>query len=242
MELVLALFACAPSAGEPAVAAPVAPNAAPVAPAPVPLEPAPAPAPVATFRADVRPLTEAESAAMIGVSWHEGCPVPLADLRHIEVVVHHPDGTAGVGVLVAHADAAAALTAAFRDLWDAGYPIAHMEPIEAFHGSDHDSMVANNTSAFNCRTVAGSTKLSQHAYGRAVDVNPLWNPWVRPGEGGPDRVDPPEGAPWADRSRTDPGVIHAGDATVAAFRAAGWGWGGTWAKTRDYQHFSQNGE
>jgi hypothetical protein len=97
-------------------------------------------------------------------------------------------------------------------------------------------MRANNTSGYNCRTVAGSSKLSQHALGRAIDINPLVNPYVKGGT-----VDPPEGAPWADRSRNDPGMIKAGDAVVRAFARQGWGWGGAWSSGQDYQHFSASG-
>ncbi len=228
----------------PATAPPVAtPWPLPPTPAPVPVVaptvPKPAPSP-ASFAAVARPLTPTEQSAMVGVSWHEGCPVPLDGLRRLNVTFHRPDGTAATGALVVRAEAVDALSTALRGLWDAGYPIERMEPIERFHGDDDASMAANNTSAFNCRTIAHSAKLSQHAYGLAVDVNPLWNPWVRGGEGAT-RVAPPTGAPWADRSRTDPGVLHGGDAAVSAFSAVGWRWGGAWQSTKDYQHFSRSG-
>src|SRR3546814_13809066 len=93
-------------------------------------------------------------------------------------------------------------------------------------------MRANNTSAFNCRYVAGTTKWSEHSYGRAFDINPLHNPYVRNGS-----VDPPEGATWADRSRRDPGMIHPDDAVVRAFAAQGWAWGGYWSSGQAYPHF-----
>jgi hypothetical protein len=118
-----------------------------------------------------------------------------------------------------------------------------MEPIEAYGGSDEASMAANNTSAFNCRTVSDTARLSRHAYGTAIDVNPLWNPWVKPHPDHPDglKVDPPSGRPWADRTRTDPGLFHAGSPAVRAFTDAGWIWGGTWQSAKDYQHFSADG-
>jgi poly-gamma-glutamate synthesis protein (capsule biosynthesis protein) len=100
-------------------------------------------------------------------------------------------------------------------------------------------MEADNTSAFNCRFVAGTQRWSMHAYGRAIDINPVENPYVSGSH-----VSPPAGAPFADRSRDAAGMIHAGDAVVRAFkRRAGWKWGGSWpGGTRDYQHFSSNGE
>lgn len=98
-------------------------------------------------------------------------------------------------------------------------------------------MRANNTSGFNCRYVTGTTRWSEHAFGRAIDVNPLVNPYVRSSGA----VDPPEGAPYADRRRTDTGMIHGGDAVVQAFAAQGWRWGGYWSHGKDYQHFSTTG-
>jgi hypothetical protein len=96
-------------------------------------------------------------------------------------------------------------------------------------------MRANNTSGFNCRYVAGTTRLSQHGLGLAIDVNPLHNPYVKNGT-----VDPPEGATWADRSRNDPGMIKPGP-VVDAFARRGWKWGGYWSGGKDYQHFSPSG-
>ncbi|MDH3707037.1 MAG: M15 family metallopeptidase, partial [Acidimicrobiia bacterium] len=94
----------------------------------------------------------------------------------------------------------------------------------------------NNTSAYNCRTVAGTSTWSQHAYGRAVDINPLVNPWVQGNV-----VDPPEGAPYVIRDPAVAGLIVPGDVVTGAFAAIGWGWGGTWTSTKDYQHFSATG-
>jgi poly-gamma-glutamate synthesis protein (capsule biosynthesis protein) len=108
--------------------------------------------------------------------------------------------------------------------------------VDDFGGSDDASMAVDNTSAFNCRPVAGTTRWSQHAYGRAIDINPLRNPYVEPG-----RVSPVEGAAYADRSDVRPGMIVEGGPVVAAFDALGWGWGGRWAGGADYQHFSAAG-
>ena len=106
-----------------------------------------------------------------------------------------------------------------------------------YQADDQASMRANNTSAFNCREIDGRPGTwSQHSYGRAVDVNPLVNPWVRGSQ-----VDPPEGAPYADRSARVPGGLYAGDDAIAAFAAVGWEWGGNWSGSKDYQHFSANG-
>jgi hypothetical protein len=99
-------------------------------------------------------------------------------------------------------------------------------------------MNADNTSAFNCRYVAGTTRWSMHAYGTAVDLNPIENPYVT----GSGHVSPPAGGPYANRSRDAKGMVHRGDLVVRAFRRIGWKWGGNWEWPRDYQHFSASGE
>lgn len=146
------------------------------------------------------------------------------------------DGKVHDGRLVVAASQVTRLAGVFSDLYANRFPIERMVPVDAYGGDDQASMRANNTSAYNCRTVAGTSKLSNHAFGLAVDVNPLHNPYVRG-----DSVDPPEGRPWADRSRRDPGMIHPGDATVQAFADRGWQWGGYWSSGQDYQHFSTSG-
>jgi hypothetical protein len=187
-----------------------------------------------------RALTEGERAAMTGPVWRPECPVPLDALVRVEVDHLRPDGTVARGALVVHADAAPAVVTAFEALRAAGFPIERMEPVEAFGGSDDASMAANNTSGFNCRRVGGTGPWSQHAWGRAVDVNPLWNPYVRRVDGGVLRVEPEAGRAWVDA--TGPGVFVAGSEAVAAFEGVGWRWGGAWrGATVDRQHFSAYG-
>jgi hypothetical protein len=113
-----------------------------------------------------------------------------------------------------------------------------MRLVDAYGAEDHRSMAADNTSAFNCRFVAGSDGVwSEHAYGRALDLNPLENPYVT--ESG--YVSPPAGAPFADRSRHRRGMVHHGGPVVASFARVGWEWGGNWPWPKDYQHFSASG-
>jgi poly-gamma-glutamate synthesis protein (capsule biosynthesis protein) len=166
-----------------------------------------------------------------------GCPVAPADLRLVRVTRLGFDGRAHPGELVVHADHAADLVTVFERLYAARWPVARMRPIEEYDGDDDRSMAANNTSAYNCRTVAGTDRWSDHAYGAAVDLNPVQNPDLTTG---PAR--PPAGRPFAhvDRSpgaRTAPGVVRADDVVVRAFAAIGWEWGGDWSAP-DYQHFA----
>jgi hypothetical protein len=170
------------------------------------------------------------------VSWHRGCPVPISDLRLVTVTYWGFDDRPHTGRLVLNRDATRPVIAALRSLYASRFPIRRMVLVDRYGADDNRSMAADNTSAFNCRRVETSTSWSQHAYGRAIDINPLENPYIVGG-----RVLPPAGRRYVDRSLERKGMIHAGDAAVRAFAAVGWSWGGTWSSPLDYQHFSANG-
>lgn len=179
-----------------------------------------------------RSSISAVTAEQLGSSYTPGmgCAEP-AELRAVDVTHWGYDGAVHHGRLIVHQGQAANVAAIFGDLYTVGFPIQRIVPVDAYDADDQVSMRDNNTSAYNCRTVADTSTLSNHAFGKAVDVNPLYNPYVKGST-----VDPPEGRPWADRSRQDPGMIHADDAVVGAFAARGWSWGGSWSNP-DYQHF-----
>jgi hypothetical protein len=190
----------------------------------------------------ITPLPEDVRAEMIGVSWHEGCPVALDDLRLLKPRFVGLDGKPHIGELVVHHSAAEDVAAIFEELFAAGFRIERMQRIDAYGGDDDKSMAANNTSAFNCRPVAGRSKgFSRHAYGVAIDVNPRTNPFVRPGKGpgGGDRIDPPGGEAYLDRTQEVPGLIVKGDVVTKAFIRRGFAWGGNWRTMKDYQHFQR---
>lgn len=173
---------------------------------------------------------------MTGSSWHSGCPVRIRDLRLLKLDYWGFGGRVRLGRLIVHEDQALRTKRVFSKLFYADFRIRRMLLIDAYNGSDDRSMDANNTSAFNCRFVAGTTTWSQHAYGRAIDINPVRNPYVAGSH-----VSPEAGRPYADRSRHAIGMIHGGDAVVRAFAVANWKWGGYWSYTKDYMHFSRNG-
>ena len=191
----------------------------------------------AGYHARVQPIPPAMRAQMTGVSWHPGCPVGLSDLRLITLTYRGFDGRDHNGRLIANRDAATALVAVFRRLYAARFPIRRMELVDRYGGDDYRSIEADNTSSFNCRNATGSTRWSNHAYGRAIDVNPIENPYVSGGT-----TSHPASRPYLDRARHGRGTAYEGGALVEAFRSVGWGWGGTWSgSVRDYQHFSVNG-
>ena len=188
---------------------------------------------VPAFASAVAAVTEAE----LGASWRPGCPVGVDDLRALTLRHHTAAGGTADGVLVVHRDHVESITGVFAAIYAAGFPITSMRPVVEFGADDDRSMAADNTSAFNCREIAGRPGVwSEHSFGRAVDINPLVNPWVRGSA-----VDPPAGAAFADRSADAPGMIRPGDAVTEAFAAIGWVWGGTWGSAKDYQHFSSTG-
>jgi hypothetical protein len=193
---------------------------------------------VPRFRGEIARIDTGTRERMTGVSWHRGCPVGFADLRLLTVRHWGFDGQPHRGRLVVHRDAAPAMLGAMRSLYRLHFPIRQMRLVDAYGADDHRSMAADNTSAFNCRFVAGSPGVwSEHAYGRAIDVNPIENPYVT--ESG--FVSPPAGAPYARRSRHAQGMIHRRGQVVEAFASIGWKWGGNWRWPKDYQHFSATG-
>ena len=189
------------------------------------------------FEAHVSRISDSLKERMRGKSWHQGCPVPLRRLRLIEVSYHGFDGQRHMGRLVAHKDATDALVGALRSMYRHGFKVRKMYLVDRYEANDRRSMRADNTSAFNCRKVAGTDTWSQHAYGRAIDINPVENPYVS-SDGS---VSPRKRAEYADRSPRRKGMIASGGATVRAFERAGWGWGGNWSSAKDYQHFSASG-
>ena len=193
--------------------------------------------PTAIFLSSVSAITPAIRARM-PYSWRPGCPVGLADLRYLTLSYLGFDRAVHRGEMVVHTSQASAVVRALRSLFDAGIPIRQMRLVDAYHADDDASVAADNTSAYNCREVGGRPGVwSQHAYGVAIDVNPLENPYVH-SDGS---VDIPASRPFVDRSRRDTGMIHSSDATVDAFASIGWKWGGYWTSAKDYQHFSATG-
>ncbi len=168
-------------------------------------------------------------------TWHAGCPVPPEDLRRLDLTYWNFDQHIANGVLIVHKDVAEEVTQIFRDLFQHGFLIEKMSPVEDYKGDDDASMAANNTSAFNCRDVTGQPgKFSNHSWGLAIDINPLTNPYIK-GE----KVLPPEGRRYLDRTQAFPGSILDDSFILKRFTKDGWTWGGSWSDRKDYQHFEK---
>lgn len=176
---------------------------------------------------------------MQGRSYREGCPVSRDSLRYLRVLHRDAAGAIRMGELVCHVAISKDLLHIFKALYKAAYPIERMRLIDLYEGNDEQSMAANNTSGFNFRRVAGSQQLSSHSLGRAIDVNPLYNPYVRQRSDGSFRISPQAGEPYADRSATFPYKIERDDLCCRLFRQHGFQWGGSWKRVKDYQHFEK---
>ena len=193
------------------------------------------------FHTSIQPLPPALRTQMTGDTWHAGCPVPLSELRVLTVTHWGFDRRAHTGRLIVNRDVAAPLARVFRRLYELRFPIRTMRLADTYDpGKPGDS---DATVSFHCRRVApspcpgarSSHSWSQHAYGRAIDVNPIENPYVGCG-----RTRKRASRPYLDRSRLRPGMVT--PAVVRAFESIGWGWGGAWTgSTKDYMHFSANG-
>lgn len=168
-----------------------------------------------------------------GVSYRPDGPVAPEDLRLVTVTHLDFEGNTLTGRLIVNAALADEVAEIFRELYEAGFPIGGIALIDEYGGDDAASMAANNSSAFCVRPIAGTDRYSNHSYGRAIDINPLQNPYVTPG-----RVQPEGAAEYLDREQLRPGMIAPGDPCHTAFTSRGWSWGGNWPNP-DYQHFEK---
>jgi hypothetical protein len=185
------------------------------------------------FVGSIRRVDESD----VPFSWRPGCPTDVKDLRLLSITHWGFDGQVERGELIVASKQAKEVLSVMRRVFRHGYPFKRMKLVDRFDADDARSMKANNTSGFNCRYIAGTDTWSQHAFGLAIDINPVQNPYVQ--ESG--EVSPAKGARFADRSRKHPAMIHQGDEVTQAFAAIGWDWGGLWSGAKDYQHFSLTG-
>jgi D-alanyl-D-alanine carboxypeptidase len=178
------------------------------------------------------------SAADLPYTWRPGCPVGPAQLRLLTMTYWGFDGRPHTGTMVVNADVVSEVTTIFRTLYTEQFPISEMVPEDAYRGNDNAAAAADDTSGFNCRyaVAPGPPQWSVHAYGEAIDVNDVENPYV---DGS--TIIPPAGSAYLDRADVRPGMAVPGGELVEAFASSGWYWGGRWTGSPDYQHFSLTG-
>lgn len=180
---------------------------------------------------------------MTGKSYPKsGAKITFSELREVKVRYYDFKGNTKSGTLIVNKKIALKTAKIFYELYQIKYPIQRIRPIDVYNADDTKSMEANNTSAFNYRRVEGSTKLSMHAMGLAIDLNPRINPCIRNG-----KVDPPGGKVYKNRNvskckgKYRKYMIHKGDRVYKIFKKYGFKWGGEWYSLKDYQHFEYAG-
>jgi hypothetical protein len=193
------------------------------------------------FHSAIQPLTPAQRAQLGGQFWHVGCPLPLSGLRLLTVSYWDFEGNVNKGELVVNRRAAAPLAKVFRQLYRLRFPIRHMRFADAYGPSRSQPADRDISGSFECRRAvpspcgSGTGNWSQHAFGLAVDLNPIENPYTGCG-----RTRERSSLPYLNRAKIRRGMVT--PAVVRAFRSIEWGWGGSWAgSTKDYMHFSSSG-
>jgi len=175
-----------------------------------------------------------------GNSWRKGCPVSLNNLRYLRVKHKDFRGKEVMGEIIVHKEVSTEVTEIFETLYEDDYPIYKMRLVSDYKGNDWQSIEADNTSAFNCRQATGSKKWSKHSYGKAIDINPIENPYIaRSG-----RISHKESLQYRKRvhkkdTYADRAVLLKNDKATKIFKKYGWKWGGDWSAVKDYQHFSK---
>lgn len=175
---------------------------------------------------------------MNGKSYGEDCTIPYEDLSYIRVLHKGFDGETYIGELIVNKKIALDITEIFQELYNLDYPIERMVLIDEYQADDVMSMEDNNSSAFNFRFIAGTKRLSRHSNGSAIDINPLYNPYITY-PNGKENVSPENAKDYADRSTDNSYYIRKNDPCYQAFISRGFTWGGEWENSKDYQHFQK---
>jgi len=181
-------------------------------------------------------IPEDIKAEMIGVTIHENSRVTFDDLSYLTLTYVGYDEESHIGNMIVDKELGDEVLAIFKELYEAGFPIESVEPAYKYDGDDSRSMENNNTSAFNDRPLTGGNSLSYHQLGRAIDINPYVNPYVKASKG---IILPASAKAYADRGINEKGMIKADGICVEIFKKYGWSWGGDWKSLKDYQHFEK---
>lgn len=185
-------------------------------------------------------ISKAVFRRMQGHSYKANCSIAVDELRYLRVLHYTKDGSIQMGELVCNQAIASDLLEIFRELFKAHYPIERIVLIDNYDADDARSMADNNTSCFNFRSVAGTTRLSNHSRGLAIDINPRYNPCVKRRKDGTTKVEPSNGRAYTDRSKTFDYKISHADLCYRLFIQHGFKWGGNWKSKKDYQHFEKS--
>jgi hypothetical protein len=193
------------------------------------------------FHSSISPITPTIKTQMIkGNSYKSGCPVPLSDLRYLRLSYVGFDAQNHIGELIVHKDIAKEVVDIFHQLYDIKYPIHSMKLVSHYQGNDWRSIEADNTSAFNCRNATHSTKFSRHAYGKAIDINPIENPYIsKTGHISHKASYKYTHRKYSTKTPQTKAIITHKSPIYQIFRQYHWSWGGDWHRVKDYQHFQK---
>lgn len=185
-----------------------------------------------------QPITNDIKERIYGLSYKTDCTIPYEDLRYISVMYYDFDNQVQTGEIICNKMIAQDLVEIFYELYCNEYQIDKIRLVDEYQADDDLSCADNNTSCFNFRTVDGTSTLSKHAQGLAIDINPFQNPYVTY-PNGKERISPAGSEPYADRSSGLPHIITENDLCYRLFTAHGFTWGGHWKTLKDYQHFQK---
>ena len=205
-------------------------------------EPEPEPSPERITYMDgfyYEPITNEIFKRISGISYPVDCTVPLDELRYVGLMYVDFNGETQKGELICNKALAQDMVEIFYELYSNNYQLESVKLVDEYGGDDTASMLANNTSCFNYRVVEGTTRLSNHAYGRAIDINPFYNPYITYNKDGTTNVSPAGSEAYADRSVSFPYKIDENDLAYKLFKEHGFKWGGDWNNSKDYQHFER---
>ena len=185
------------------------------------------------------PISNSVFSRISGVSYPVDCTVALDELRYVGLLYVDFNGDTQKGEMICNKALAQDIVEIFYELYVSGYQIESIKLVDEFGGDDTTSMLANNTSCFNYRVVEGTTRLSNHAYGRAIDLNPFYNPYITYNKDGTTNISPEGSEAYADRTAEFPYKIDENDLAYKLFKEHGFTWGGNWNNSKDYQHFEK---
>ena len=186
-------------------------------------------------------IDEATFARMKGKSYKDNCPIPLDDLRLLHVLHKDLQGNTHTGEMVCNKYIASDVLEIFKALYEAGYSIERVKLVDEYNADDETSMRDNNSSSFNFRFISHTTRISKHGLGLAVDINTLYNPYIKTVDGKL-YIEPATAKEYTDRSKSFPYKIESGDLCYKLFTERGFEWGGEWKTVKDYQHFEVSDE
>lgn len=181
-------------------------------------------------------ITDKIFAKMQGKSYKHNCTTPIKDLRYLHVLHKDFNGEDQVGELVVNEKIAGVVLRVFEELYANDYQIEKIRLVDEYDADDEKSMADNNSSSFNFRFISYTTKISKHGLGLAIDINPLYNPYVKEVDG-KTSIEPANAVEYVDRSRDFEHKIDENDLAYKLFTKHGFDWGGNWTDSKDYQHF-----